>query len=846
LLPVEGKPISLPSFLTSIQKVRTKQKITEYMKTLTFFAILLLFLTQNSLAQAPATVKISGVVSNAEKKPLDGAVISLHRDKDAFLVKALILDSANMYEFLNIQPGSFYITVSHIGYNKYKTASFTVKAEETDFRVPPIVLTIIDPKTLEGATVTAKVNFVERKIDRTVINPDALLSNAGTSALEVLEKSPGVQVDLNGNISLKGKPGVLVYIDDKPTYMAAQDLANYLRSLPSSSLGLIEIMTNPPAKYDAAGNVGIINIKLKKVKTVGLNGSVSTSYGQGTYARNNNSFNLSYRVNKVNFFSNLSYNANNNYQDLYIKRRYFETNGSLNSIFNQNSYIKRQGRGANAKLGLDYYINKKSTLGVVVSGFSNINKTTTTNKADLYDASAILQNTVDAVSPSKRTFKNGSVNLNYTYKFKNPGEELSFNADYIGYNSVTDQSLLSTTYLPDGSFVAKSNLVSELPATIDIKTIKGDYTYPLKKGGRFEAGAKFSFIKTDNIASFFDEVANILTINNDFSNNFRYDENISAAYINYNRDFKRISIQAGLRFEQTAIKGNQLGNAVRPDSSFTRDYSSFFPTFYLSYNFDSVGNNQMGFSYGKRIDRPNYQDMNPFTYPLDRFTLYAGNPFLQPTFSHNLELSHTYKNKITTTLSYSYAKDLIRETIEQSSNVFYSRPGNIGKLNAIGLSVNGNFTPAKWWTLQVYTEFSHNDFQSTLYGQTLRNKGSFWVLAPTNQFQINKKWNAELSGSYQSSVVVGQFVTIPVWTMRGTISKKILKNKGSLRMTLNDIFFTNKPGGDVKAIANSTASWRSFLDTRVLTVAFTYRFSKGKGLAARNSASADAEKNRVQ
>jgi iron complex outermembrane recepter protein len=815
------------------------------MKTKTTLFLLIFFLFA-AVLKAQVGGKISGEIKDAGKQTIDNAIVALYRVRGMALVKTVITDSAGKFEFTDIKNDTLVVVVTNAGYQKFTSTPVIISQQQGAIQLPVIELKRLDAKELTEVTVVSKLPFVEKKIDRTIINPDALISNAGSNALEVLEKAPGVQVDANGVISLKGRQGVVVYIDDKPTYLSADDLANYLRSLPSGSIGVIEIMTNPPAKYDAAGNAGVINIKLKKSKTKGFNGGINTNYGQGVYARSNNSINLNYRINKVNFFTNAGYNINNTYQDLFINRAYFKTDGSLNSLFNQNSYIKRGGTGTTLKLGMDYYINKKSTLGIVFNGFKNTNRNTTTNRASLFDSASALQNTVTAISPIKRVLKNGSVNLNYGYKFDATGRELTVNLDQVSYGASMNQSLLNTTYLPNGAFVSKSNLLSDLPANIDIQTAKLDYSNPLKKNGRFEAGLKTSFINTSNVANFYDEANSIITPNYDFSNNFRYRERINAAYLNVNFEHKQLAVQAGLRFENTGITGRQTGNPVRSDSSFARNYNSFFPTLYVTYKLDTLDRHQLGFSYGRRINRPNYQDMNPFTYPLDRFTLYSGNPFLQPSFSDNIELTHTYKNSITTTLQYSYTRDVINETIEQSSNTFFSRPGNIGKQVSYSISVSGAIPIAKWWTLQLYTELSRNEFKAKLYNQDLNNAGNFWFVNPTSMFQISKTWAAELSGTYQTSVYVGQFVTIPVGFIRAGISKKILKNQGSIKMNVNDLFFTNQPGGDIKSLANSTASWLSFIDTRVVTIAFGYRFSKGKTLNARKTGGSDSERERVK
>jgi iron complex outermembrane recepter protein len=806
--------------------------------------ILVGYFMLTSVATFAQTGKISGEVLGSKQKAIEGAVVSLLKSKDSSFVKASITDLEGKYEFLNQKEGAYFLTITHVGFQKYTHPVFTLTGSALE--IPSIQL-VEDSKTLNEVTVSAKKPFVERRIDRTIVNPDALISNAGANSLEVLEKAPGVQVDFNGLISLKGKQGVVVFIDDKPTYLSASDLANYLRSLPSGSIETIEIMTNPPAKYDAAGNAGVINIKLKRNTLIGLNGGFNVNYGQGRYARTNNSLNFNYRINKINFFTNASYNINNTYQDLTITRQYFKPTGELNSGFTQNSYFKRQPSGANIKLGIDYYISKKVTMGLVFSALRNPNQTPIVNNARITNGKGELTSLNEAqVNPADKVFRNGSANVNFSYKFDSTGKELTTNLDYIAYDSEHNQSLLNNTFTPDGVFVGGSILNSSLPAKINIKTAKIDYSNPLKNGGKIETGFKTSFVNTENVAAFYDFINNQNVPNYEFSNNFIYDENINAAYLNYSIEGKKWGFQAGLRYESTDIKGNQLGNKVIKDSTFKRDYSSLFPTVYVSYKLDTTDTHQLGFSYGRRVERPDYQSMNPFTYPRDRFTLYGGNPFLRPTFSNNFEISHTYKGKITTTLEYSYLKDPINETIEQGTNIFYSRPGNVGEQNTFGLSISGGFKPAKSWTIQLYTEVRYNQFQGVLYNQNLNNSGTYWYFAPTNLFQISKLWSAELAGTYQTSAYSGQFVTISSWNVRVALARKVLKEKANLKFGVSDIFYTNQAGGEIKSLANSTASWYSYFDSRVATIAFGWRFNKGKTLKVRQSGGSEMEQNRVR
>jgi len=804
--------------------------------------ILLLLVTAHFVTAQ--TTRITGNVFNLSQQPLDGAVISLLTTKDSSFVKAAISEANGQFEFQNIKMGSYFLSISHLTYQKYLSASFELG--QTDLALPTIQLKE-GQKTLAEVKVTGKKPFVETKIDRTVINVDALISNAGTNALDVLEKSPGLAIDPNGSIRLKGKTGVVVFIDDKPTYLSAEDLSNYLKSLAAGSVETIEIMPNPPAKYDAAGNAGVINIRLKKNTIKGFNGGVTLSYGQGVNRRTNNSVNFNYRINKFNFFSNVSVNQNNTYQDLTIWRRYFQPNTTIfSSAFTQNSYFQRNFGGNNAKIGFDYYASKKATFGVVLTGFINPSHVEVTNKARVFNASNEVTSLVDAFSPTNKTLKNGSINLNYAYKLDSTGKEISTNVDYIRYQANTSQSLTNTLFDPQNKFVSQSILVSSLPTTIDIGTAKIDYVAPLKSGGKFETGLKTSFINTGNIADFSDVLEGKLSPNYEFTNSFNYNENINAGYLNYAKELHRLTIQAGLRFENTNIRGHQLGNKQTKDSTFTRNYNNLFPTLYLQYRLDSAAVHLMGFSFGRRIERPNYQDMNPFSYPLDRFTYYGGNPFLQPTFSYNFELSHTFKQRFTTTLQYSIAKNIISETNEQRGTIYYSRPGNFGQRISYGISVNGSFQFTKWWSLNLYTEYISNGFKATLYGQKLDDSRFYWAVVPTNQFQFKQGWSAELAGSYQTTFLLGQLLIYPIGAVRAGVSKRIMKNKGTLKLNVSDIFYTNQIKGDIRNIANAEANWFSYLDSRVATLTFSYRFNKGKTLNLRQTGGSDSEKSRVK
>ena len=804
-------------------------------KLLFLFAIVLSTIT---FAQHSLTGKILG----KDNLPISDVQVLLINASNQETLKAAITDKDGKFEIENVKFDEAKIVIEQSDYEKY--TSDLIKPSEANITLPAITLKS-GTQSIEAVTIVAKKPFVTQKIDRVVINPDALISNAGTTALDVLEKSPSVNVDFNDNISLRGKSGVQIFIDDKPTYLAGSDLADYLRSIPSSNIESIEVIPNPPAKYDASGNAGIINIRLKKTLAKGFNGGFNLAYGQGKYMRTVNSANFNYRIQKWNFFTNLSVNKTRSYQDLTIKREYFNPAGERTSIFTQNSYITPTNRTNSMKIGADFYANDKTTFGIVLNGFINPSERNTVNNAIIQDNDLQTINKIEANIPMDVMFKNGSVNLNMTRKIKDK-QELSINADYIKYDSKIEQSQFNKTLNPDNSVFADTRIDSKLPSDVTIKVLKADYSGINLFGGSFDLGAKSSFVKTGNVADFRDVKDGIETPNYTFSNNFDYKENIHAVYTNYAKEFDKISIQLGLRMEYSDIKGYQKGNPIVKDSAFTKRYASLFPTFFIQYRADSLQNHVVGLSLGRRIDRPNYKDMNPFTYPMDNYTFYGGNPFLEPTFSYNADLNYTFKKNYTLGFNYSYIDNLISETNEQRNGIYYSRPGNFDRQISYGFTFNSSTNITKWWTFQLYTELMHNAFKSDVYTEKLNDSKWNWFVMPTNQFTISKKWSAELAGQYQTSILSGQFLISPIGSIRAGISTKILKDQGTLKLNVSDMFYTNQVEGEIRNIQNAKAGWFSYMDSRVVTLSFSYRFSKGNNFKTRKTGGSETEQSRVK
>ncbi|HEX6332572.1 MAG TPA: TonB-dependent receptor, partial [Flavisolibacter sp.] len=369
--------------------------------------------------------RISGRIIDGNAKTLEAATISLMRSSDSVVVKFAVANRSGDFVFETVPFGNYMVGVTAVGHQKGYSEAFELNTGKTSIELKTIELVPVS-KSMAAIVVTGKKPLIEHRIDRTVVNVDASVTNVGSSALEVLEKSPGITVDKDGNISLKGKDGVMVLIDGRPTQLAGGDLANLLRNLNANQLDQVEIMTNPPAKYDAAGNAGIINIKTKKNRQVGYNGSVTLGYGQGVYPKFNEGFVFNYREGKMNLFTNLSHNYRKSFNNLDIQRNLRNRNTKeLEQYFDQEARMMNTFNSFNGKLGADYFATKNTTFGIVFSGFSNPGTFRNANQTQISDASGSLESTTIASVENKQHWKNFSTNLNFRTILDSAGRELT-------------------------------------------------------------------------------------------------------------------------------------------------------------------------------------------------------------------------------------------------------------------------------------------------------------------------------------------------------------------------------------------------------------------------------------
>lgn len=821
------------------------------MKKISAFLTAALLTCTYSFAQTTSRVK--GDVKDDNQKPVAGITVSLLRGKDSSLVKAAITDKSGAYSFESVKDGAYLLGITSVGFQKKITNKFEVK-EGAEITMPSFSL-LPEAKGLKEVTVTGKRPMFEQKPDKLVVNVDASPTNAGANALEVLEKSPGITVDKDGNISLKGKAGVQVFIDGKPAYLSGADLANYLRNLQGPQLDQIEIMTNPPAKYDAAGNAGIINIRTKRTLQFGYNGSVTTGYTQGRYQRYTNSFTFNYRKNKVNLFANGNFNARNSFQELDIQRSFSNAvTKEVVSLFEQETRMIHQNKSLNGKVGMDFFATKKTTFGVTANGFYSPGNFLSTSDINIFSPDHTLLSKTMGRADNSSTWKHFGSNINFRHVFDSTGREISADVDHLRYNASNTQSLFNS-YVDNNQPKMPDTLFGNLPQNIYIYSAKVDYVHPFKKGLKFEAGFKTSFVETDNVARYDSLINNTMQLDSARRNDFVYKENINAAYINFSKQLsKKISAQLGLRLENTTAKGHSTGYAfdtnkekfVDFDTTFNLNYTQLFPTLYVQYAINQK--HSLGVNYGRRIRRPDYESLNPFVEFIDRYTYEQGNPNLRPQFSHNIELSHTYKGFLTTTFNYTNTNNIIQEVLEQNDakTESYIKRANIAKQQQFGVAVSA-FKQIKKWNGNIYVNVYNNRFEGLVNGDYVRLGRTTMILNASNSYRFGKDWTTEISGFYRTAGYEGVFHIRALGELNFGVSKPVLKGKGTLRLNVRDILWTQRGQGQIKyGVVN--ANFQQRRDSRTVGMTFTYRFSKGKvnGNTRRKASGAADEQNRVK
>ena len=795
------------------------------MRKFTFLLIVISLFETYAFSQ-----EVSGNIKDQQGKALQGSTISLLNAKDSAVVKLAASNSEGHFSFTPIKAGRYLVSASHIGYVPVYSSSFEFSGSG-DMNVPGLQLNKVTGE-MKGVVVTSKKPMVEVKADKTILNIEGTINAVGNDALELLRKAPGVVIDKDDNISLSGKNGVQIYIDGRPTPLSGADLAAYLKTLQSSSIESIEIITNPSAKYEAAGNAGIINIRLKKNQAYGTNGSVNAGWAIGIYPKYNTGISWNHRNNNVNIFGNYNYNRNRNemFVDLYRKQ--------LDTLFDQKSTVTTTGESHNYKIGFDYFINRSSTFGVIVSGSGNDSRFNNYSKTPItYIPTGVLNKTLVANNTTAGKRNNVNVNANYRYA-DTSGHELNLDADYGFFRIKSDQLQRNYYYDPSGNPTYTRIYDFIAPTDIDIYSLKADYDNKVKNG-TVSVGGKASYVTTKNDFSRYDVVSGGKNYDSTRSNGFDYTEKINALYFNYNTQMKGgVVFQFGVRMENTVSEGKSNGfkyngSSFEPSASgFKRSYMDFFPSGAITFSKNPM--KQLGFRYSRRIDRPAYQDLNPFEFKLDEYTFQKGNTELRPQYTNSVAVTYMYKFKLNTTLNYSHVKDVFTQLIDttEKSKSFITKK-NLATQDITSLNIS---YPFQYKTYSVFSNVNANysHYKANLgVGRVIDLDAFNYNIFQQHSLKFAKVYTAELSGFYNSpGIWGGTFKSKALWSMDAGLMKVIFKGQGNVKISVSDIFQTIRWQG-VSEFAGQYLRVRGGPESRQFKINLTYRFGSNQVKSAR-------------
>jgi hypothetical protein len=789
------------------------------------------------VSQASGQTTLTGAIRDGAGKPLPYVSVALLNARDSSTAKGTASDQQGAYAFENVRIGRYIVRATAVGYQKMHSIILDVSNTPTD--VPTLALSEITGKLAE-VQVTAKKPFVEQQLDRMVINVANSIVGSGSTALEVLEKSPGVTVDYqNERLQLRGKDGVIVQVDGKQTYLSSQDVIALLRSMSSDNIEKIELITNPSAKYDAAGNSGIINIRLKKNNSVGTNGSVSVAGGTGQYDRERGSLQLNHRTPKLNLFGNYSLNRGGNYWDFKLDRNQPDpsaTDPARRNVVSQYTHLIFRDLGQNTKAGLDFSPSKTTTIGVVWTGFWSDHHEHGPAGASFRrgDGQPIYLQTSTEKTYSTVS-QNQIGNLNLQHSFGEKGGQLSADFDIGHFNRQYSNSLLTETLIATSDVNPPTGgLLITQPSTVDIRTVKADYSRPLPKGWKLETGLKSASVQTDNDLRLSSGPDGALVPDPTLSNHFQYTERVNAVYASVSGKWGNSAVQVGLRTEHTHSEGNSLTlNQV-----VVRDYLKWFPSVFVSRPLSA--NQTFTFSYSYRIDRPNYQNLNPARGYVDPYAYSQGNAYLKPQFTHALEGKLSLKNGMFGSLGANYTTDLMFFTIHAlEGNKTYVTTENLGSAQGYTLTLSWPLTVVKGWQLQTNVLGYYNRFEYDYEGTVLQVQNIAGRLNGNNAFTLGHGWTAELNGWISTPAVNGIWRT-PWLGAMDTGVQKTVSSSLKLKFSVQDVFHTNRFRPSVETVNGRQAGVLTF-DTRVALLNLTYSFGnqKLKGERQRRTGSDD-------
>jgi len=743
---------------------------------------------------------ISGKIITETNEALPYSLIKLVDIRDTTKNFEVSANLDGIYQFQHVSEGQYLLRARMVGYHVYTSQKFSFTG--TDLQLPAIKMQSTS-KQLKEVSVVGQKPFVERKADKTVLNVENNATAAGNSVLELLEKAPGVTIDRQTDqIKLNNKAGITVMVDGKTNYLSGADITTVLSNMTSDQVASIELITNPSSKYDAAGNAGIINIKLKRNKNFGTNGSAVLNTGLGSVKngpsnlyRHSANLNLNHRTEQWNIFGNTSYNTRSGYNQTLLNRT--ANTPAMLTTFDQSFNRKQKSPGYSAKIGTDYYASKKTVLGLMVDFFSAENEVVGLSNSNVneYQANNHTLSYIRQNSGNNSEMKNFTANFNVKHDLAKEDANITFDVDYASYNLDRNDNFDARYLNTNQEETNSSNLRNIIDAKINVIAAKTDFSWPFSKTLKFEAGLKSSFVNTNN--DFVSEQLNNGSWSDVFgrSNLFIYKENINAAYTNLSQNWKKWQLQLGLRAEHTHSKGH----SVTSNKIVDRNYVSLFPSIFLKQELHK--NHSFNYSYSRRIDRPSYQQLNPFVQYLDPYTIDSGNPYLNAQFTNNFEFTYNFK-EFSLSLNYANVKGMITQVSRQNdaTRQIEVQRQNFGHANLYNANLFVPLKITKQWSMQSNFSAIYQDYEDgTLVGAQFQKSKVSFNFNTSQSFIFSKTFRAELSFWYDSPRIRGvEETTIAQYALNLGLQKSLMQNRLKLRLSVDDILNTNYWEGRMK------------------------------------------------
>lgn len=781
---------------------------------------------------------LEGQLLDAEKNPAIFATVALYQGQDSSLVKVITSDDTGSFRFLDLLPGHYYLTATYVGYETLVISSVDLAAEEQQqLGFLAFSAGSID---LEEIAVTATRSMLEVKADRTIFNVAGTINSAGSNAISLLRKAPGVVVGNNDNISVLGRSGVLLYVDGKRLPLTGQELSDYLRNLPAEQIDRIEIITSPGAKYEAEGNGGIIDIRLKREENLGLNGSISSAYGQGRYSRSNITTMATYRGKHLSVYGNIGRSQGAQYNTAIFRN-------TLNGFV-----LEEVERGINhwagfyGRMGMDLFLGDSHTIGVLLSGSDftqpqrsiNRNVITSASTPGIIDSILVATNQVESFS------KRSQYNLNYRFE-GSEGQVINVDADHASFSRGNTREQANQYFdATETDKYSASYFRFEGPTTVDVSGLKLDYEQPLPFG-RLSMGGKLSRISSDNTFLLYDGLGEEERLDEESSSTFNYQESIQAAYVSLNgKVTENLEFSLGVRTEWTQLNG-EIGvfNTSLAAPPFTQKYRRWFPN--AAVNWQINDQHAIGLRYGRRIARPFYAMLSPFRNQLSPLTFAIGNPMLQPEQINNLELSYTIAQRYHFKLAYGLTIDQITHVTrrdEENPLARYFSSDNSAQQRTLSLSMSIPVEITSWWTTSNNLSLLRlTNTSSLVAGEALSIDALSYTINHQSTISLPHKFKGELSGYFNGPGIRGGdvFSAKANWSLDVGLQRKFLQEQLTVRVAVSDLFFQTGWGGTAEfngLISEVDAVW----DSRRLNLNLSYIFGNDK-VQRRNRSSATAK-----